>query len=175
MGTRSQQASKSGGRNLSWCGKHRQQGRLAAIQLEKEIKYWPRWCRHRFLRAASLVQCVSWTLERIMQQDGSASFGAVFWGFSSETSEVRLGEGVVTFTFTGTVSHHNKHSNRGLTVKAKPRRRVIGVPANARRRASSIVWARRNPATSCPARSRFAVCRKSSQRPRERRCGCCSP
>ena len=36
--------------------------------------------RHRFLRAASLVQCVSWTLKRIMQQDGSASFGAVFQG-----------------------------------------------------------------------------------------------
>ena len=38
MGARSQLASKSEGRNLSWCGKHRQQGRLAAIKLEKEIK-----------------------------------------------------------------------------------------------------------------------------------------
>ena len=53
---------------------------MAAIKLEKEIKYWPRWCRHRFLRAASLVQCVSWTIKQIMQQDGSASFGAFFWG-----------------------------------------------------------------------------------------------
>ena len=32
------------------------------------------------MRAASLVKCVSWTLKRIMQQDGSASFGAVFQG-----------------------------------------------------------------------------------------------
>ena len=36
--------------------------------------------RHRFLRAASLVQCVSWTLKQIMQQDGSASFGPVLGG-----------------------------------------------------------------------------------------------
>ena len=34
--------------------------------------------RHRFLRAASLVKCVSWTLKRIMQQKGAASFGGVY-------------------------------------------------------------------------------------------------
>ena len=40
MGARSQQASKSGGRNLSWCGKHRLRGRWQALSWKK-IKHWP--------------------------------------------------------------------------------------------------------------------------------------
>ena len=40
MGARSQQASKSGGRNLSWCGKHRLRGRWQAL-CWKKIKHWP--------------------------------------------------------------------------------------------------------------------------------------
>ena len=53
-----------------------------------------------------------------MQQDGSASFGAFFWGFSARRAKFASARASFTFTFTGTVSHHNKHSNRGLTVKA---------------------------------------------------------
>ena len=40
MGARSQLASKSEGRNLSWCGKHRLRGRWQALSWKK-IKYWP--------------------------------------------------------------------------------------------------------------------------------------
>ena len=43
-------------------------------------------------------------------------------GFPARRAKLASARASFTFTFTGTVSHHTKHSNRGLTVKAKPRR-----------------------------------------------------
>ena len=109
MGARSQLASKSEGRNLSWCGKHRQQGRLAAIKLEKEIKVLVEVASARAVPRPFLAHGVLGTmrlgLKRIMQQDGSASFGAVFrgglrgWG----RPRARLANG----RFTGATSQTN--------------------------------------------------------------------
>ena len=112
MGTRSQQASKSGGRNLSWCGKHRQQGRLAAIKLEKEIKVLVEVASARAVPPPFLARGVLGTmrlgLKRIMQQGGSASFGPVLGGGIGGRPRARLASG----RFTGATSQTNTTAAR---------------------------------------------------------------
>ena len=120
MGARSQLASKSEGRNLSWCGKHRQQGRLAAIKLEKEIKVLVEVASARAVPPPFLARGVLGTmrlgLKRIMQQGGSASFGPVWGGGNGGTTTSQARE---RSFYRGNIT--NKH-DRGSIIKTKPRR-----------------------------------------------------
>ena len=73
MGARSQLASKSEGRNLSWCGKHRQQGRLAAIKLEKEIKVLVEVASARAVPPPFLARGVLATMRLLDSQTNNAA------------------------------------------------------------------------------------------------------